>query len=625
MKKYFLFTALISAIFLFCGCSGPGTFGGGSGGGNSSKYNSGSMSVTVNWPDQGKGSVLSLAYSLKINVCTEVIKTGSPTTYERQVPAALITRAADNSSESATINGIPAGARTVIVQAFDGDASEIGCGTRAVTIKQGDNDGINISLIAGSFGYYINGPGDVTTPTRSNPQSAPQISYISPRLGAAGDLVTIYGANFGSAQGLSTLSFSGTSITSVKSWSDTKIEFYVPSTASSGTNYIAVKVNITQSNTVGFTVITQNTPNISTISPTSGPVGTQVTVNGSNFGPTQGSSTVTFNGTAAASIGSWTDIKITCTVPAGASSGFVKVTVNNISSNSVAFTVPQWSQMTSGVVANLNAVTGTASDNVYAVGANGAARKYDGSGWIPFASPSGTITISSICIPFASTLQVGCEENSNVYTYTGTSWSAGNSACPKPVKGVWSTSTANLYAVGGAGTVRRYTGSVWGTVANGLTGEQLNGIWGFDANNIYVAGNNGALIYYHGANGGWGIAAGLTSKNLYAAWGSAINDLFVVGDSGMILHSADGTTWAQMVSGTTNCLYAVWGTSSTNVYTVGANGTILHYDGTTWSAMESGVTVDIYGIWGSSASDIFAVGAGGVILHYTGQEYSVAP
>jgi hypothetical protein len=38
---------------------------------------------------------------------------------------------------------------------------------------------------------------------------------------------------------------------------------------------------------------------VATLSPASGTVGTPVTIAGTNFGTTQGSSTVTFNGTAA--------------------------------------------------------------------------------------------------------------------------------------------------------------------------------------------------------------------------------------------------------------------------------------------------------------------------------------
>ena len=46
-------------------------------------------------------------------------------------------------------------------------------------------------------------------------------------------------------------------------------------------------------------VPTPATPTITTVSPTSAPVGTAVTINGTNFGTTQGTSTVTFNGTIA--------------------------------------------------------------------------------------------------------------------------------------------------------------------------------------------------------------------------------------------------------------------------------------------------------------------------------------
>ena len=52
------------------------------------------------------------------------------------------------------------------------------------------------------------------------------------------------------------------------------------------------------------------TPNITSLSPTTGAAGTSVTITGTNFGATQGSSTVTFNGTAATPT-SWSATSIT--------------------------------------------------------------------------------------------------------------------------------------------------------------------------------------------------------------------------------------------------------------------------------------------------------------------------
>ncbi|MGH9331934.1 MAG: beta strand repeat-containing protein [Vicinamibacterales bacterium] len=79
-------------------------------------------------------------------------------------------------------------------------------------------------------------------------------------------------------------------------------------------------------------------PSITTLNPTSGPVNWPVTISGSNFGATQGSSTVAFNGTAATAT-SWSTTSIGVTVPPGATTGPVVVTVGGAASNGVPFTV----------------------------------------------------------------------------------------------------------------------------------------------------------------------------------------------------------------------------------------------------------------------------------------------
>jgi len=79
-------------------------------------------------------------------------------------------------------------------------------------------------------------------------------------------------------------------------------------------------------------------PTITTLSPTSGPAGTVVTIGGVNFGMTQGTSTLSFNGLAATPT-TWSDKNIVVAVPAFAITGPVVVTVNGVASNGVIFTV----------------------------------------------------------------------------------------------------------------------------------------------------------------------------------------------------------------------------------------------------------------------------------------------
>src|SRR5436309_13273795 len=168
----------------------------------------------------------------------------------------------------------------------------------------------------------------------NNPTLAPSITSLNPTSGLVGASVTIAAANFGATQGTSTVTFNGTAATAT-SWSATSIVVPVPAGATTGN--VVVTVGGVASNAVSFTV-TVPAPSITSLNPTSGLIGTSVTIAGANFGATQGPSTVTFNGIAAAPT-SWSATSIVVPVPAGATTGNVVVTVGGAASNGVSFTV----------------------------------------------------------------------------------------------------------------------------------------------------------------------------------------------------------------------------------------------------------------------------------------------
>ncbi|MCC7476898.1 S8 family serine peptidase [bacterium] len=90
-----------------------------------------------------------------------------------------------------------------------------------------------------------------------------------------------------------------------------------------------------------FEVLDAN-PSITNLTPNRAVNGSSITINGSNFGGVQGSSTVTFQkdggGTVNATVTSWTNTVLTVTVPANAAKGNVTVSVLGFSSNGVQFT-----------------------------------------------------------------------------------------------------------------------------------------------------------------------------------------------------------------------------------------------------------------------------------------------
>ncbi|HLJ29310.1 MAG TPA: IPT/TIG domain-containing protein [Candidatus Angelobacter sp.] len=190
----------------------------------------------------------------------------------------------------------------------------------------------------------------------------PGVTSLSPTFGAIGASVTITGTSFGATQSASTVTFNGNAGTPT-TWSNTQITVPVPSGASSGN--VVVTVSNLASNGVSFVV----KPAIAGVSPSSATAGASVTITGTNFGATQGTSTVTFNGLAA-TVTSWSNTSIGVTVPVGAHTGNVEVDVNGFASNDVTFTVTGTPSIT-GVSPNPATIGGTVTITGTGFGATG--------------------------------------------------------------------------------------------------------------------------------------------------------------------------------------------------------------------------------------------------------------
>ncbi len=80
-------------------------------------------------------------------------------------------------------------------------------------------------------------------------------------------------------------------------------------------------------------------PTITNIKPNSGTIGTLVTVTGSVYGTSRGTSRVSFNGRDATAFTSWSPTEIKCQVPAGTTTGPVTVITSGGTSNAVTYTV----------------------------------------------------------------------------------------------------------------------------------------------------------------------------------------------------------------------------------------------------------------------------------------------
>ena len=174
--------------------------------------------------------------------------------------------------------------------------------------------------------------GSFQLPGCSSVQAAPTVSGFSPTSGSPGSTVTITGTGF---TGASSVTFNGSASTYTVN-SDTQITATVPSGATSGPISVTTSAGSGTSSSSFTVTATVAKPTITSISPTSGRVGTVVAITGTAL---TGATSVKFGGGVSATYTVVSATRINATVPAGAASGGITVTTPGGSATSASFRV----------------------------------------------------------------------------------------------------------------------------------------------------------------------------------------------------------------------------------------------------------------------------------------------
>jgi hypothetical protein len=240
--------------------------------------------------------------------------------------------------------------------------------------------------------------------------AAPTVASFNPTSGPPGTLVSVTGNGFTAGTGVSGVAFNGAA-TTFNVTDDQHLTATVPIGATTG------KITVTRSDGTGTSAsdfVVPANPTISSFSPSSGPPGTAVTINGSHFTGVNG---VKFNGTSA-TFNFVSDAQVTTTVPIGATTGKITLTTpSGTATSSSNFTVTSSSPPTissfspsSGAVGASVTINGSHFTGATAVKFNGTSAGFsfanDGrvtaivpagatTGRITLTTPSGTATSSS--------------------------------------------------------------------------------------------------------------------------------------------------------------------------------------------------------------------------------------
>ena len=228
-----------------------------------------------------------------------------------------------------------------------------------------------------------------------------------------------------------------------------------------------------------------------------------------------------------------------------------------------------------GCTEDLNDISGTAVDDVWAVGEAGKILKWNGSAWTAVTSNTDAV-----------------------------------------LNDVWTLSAQEAWAVGDGGVILRYLNGQWGEVTSGVATD-LNGIWAFATDMAIAVGDEGVIRHWDGS--GWTERTSGVAENLYAVWGTGADNAWAVGrapseGNGVLLYW-NGTNWTSQSSGVAGSLVSVWGTAPNDVWAAGS-GTVIRNQGGGWTPIATGTASRISDIWGTSDGNVWIVGRSGSILRY---------
>jgi hypothetical protein len=161
----------------------------------------------------------------------------------------------------------------------------------------------------------------------------PIVDTITPNVTFRGEQITIVGANFSAKAKDNTVIFGAWQPVVVTAATPTKLTATVPE-VSDGTWLVMLRVKNGQTIRAGtVTIVSQAT--FTSLSPVTGPAGTQITLNGTNFSPTISDNVVKINGVEA-TIQKVSDTRLTAVIPPGATSGPVTLTVRGKNATMIA-------------------------------------------------------------------------------------------------------------------------------------------------------------------------------------------------------------------------------------------------------------------------------------------------
>jgi cysteine-rich repeat protein len=282
----------------------------------------------------------------------------------------------------------------------------------------------------------------------------------------------------------------------------------------------------------------------------------------------------------------------------------------------------RWTQMTSSTYVDLEAVWGTAANDVFAVGAAGTILHYDGTSWSQITTaptPAWDYTdIWGVGTDVYAVANSGSGSASRLDHFDGTSWSTMKSFVSGDARAVAATSPTDIW-VGGANILTNWNGAEWSgnnncpTTSDGLQAS-FSSLWADPVTQKVWVANDNQIVCVSNGTASWTHVASVVARRV---WGSAATDVWAVaaGTFPVAFRTVNGTTWMPAPEANPIINARSIGGSAGDVLLVGDLGRAMQFNGTSWSLSPTGVPFDLADAWGYSKGHAFLVGENGTILY----------
>jgi hypothetical protein len=285
----------------------------------------------------------------------------------------------------------------------------------------------------------------------------------------------------------------------------------------------------------------------------------------------------------------------------------------------------------------LGAISGSAPDQVWAVGDKGAIVRFNGRFEDRRAGSSADLN-GIFGLLESAVWAVG--DSGTVLRRRPTEWERIPVPTQRNILAMSGTSSNDVWVVGQGGTSLHFDGERWSDVPTGVSGD-LSAVWASGPSDVWAAG-----LYYigpgtpslHWDGSTWSNLSGRggPSGGVGGFWGFAPDDLWA---AGRICHyypdhsircfktvsHLDGIAWTTQTLGTGGFLEgfnAIWGIEPRDLWAVGSQ--TYHWDGKNWSRVDFPTTESCTAVWGRGKNDVFAT-CGTSVAHWDGERWSVVP